>query len=277
MGEFNLNDRKRNWDRSGRRDNVTVNQRKANPCTKSASNFDFEHAWSLQQNDFDSNYRTASSLIDSSPSQQTDDVKDVNFWTNVFFNNGPAVSGSSDLATTLYPLTDMGNAASTNTSGAPSDRRSRKPPKPTTASPSTCLLNDIISNLKDHRSKVVVNAGNNSNNSSMGAERSNDVTETGGRYRISTSSADSLLSSTPSYAFLNATKQKNALPKRKSVNGSGSPAHQGESDGFVYKSDRGSVVEDALKRRYSNNDDNLDNNDFLQVGCFLCVYIKIYF
>lgn len=235
MGEFNLGERKRNAERNGRRGN----DRKSNPCLRPSSKTDYEHAWSLQQTD------APASLIDNAAaSQQTDDVKDVNFWTNVFFNSGS--SPSTDLSKSMYPSTAV-------TSNGNNDRDALNAPVSTT---SAILLNNIISNMKDNRSKVLVNAPNGS--------RTNE--SDGGGLELLTSSVEPTVSSTSSYAFVNAMKQHDLSTKRKSnaasiINGVVSSAKQRNAHNFYYQNDFGHEEDDVL-----NNGFSAESSSLLQVG-----------
>lgn len=255
MGEFNLGDRKRG-----------VSGRRANLCTRSASNFDFENGWSThtprslyENNNGGGGGGGGSGAIigdgNGAGSQQTDDVKDVNFWTSVFFNNGGSTMvSSSDLVKSLYSPASTATITSTATAttAAGVSSNDRKLIKKTPTTPSTYLLNNIISNAKNNRSKVIVNANNHKSDRDLFGDQLN-----------CTNSVEPSSSSSPSaasFAFLNTMKQHDLLPKRKSAfdgeNALSSTHQAGELD---YQSDIGSERDNIVNKGSSST------GDFLQV------------
>lgn len=258
MGEFNLGDRKRG-----------VSGRRVNQCTRSASNFDFENGWSMHTRSLYENKNVGingsgvcgngggSAVIGDvgTGSQQTDDVKDVNFWTSVFFNNGSAMVSSSDLVKSLYSpaasTATISSTTSTSTTAAGDRKLIKKATNPTT--PSTYLLNNIISNAKNNRSKVIVNANKSDRDQMFG----DDI-------NVSNSVDPSSPSSSVvgSFAFLNTIKPRDLLPKRKNTfdaeNGLSSSHQAGELD---YQTDIGSERDNNVHKSLNSG----NNGDFLQV------------
>lgn len=92
--------------------------------------------------------KTASRSRSASRKQGSDaDVKDVNFWTKVFFTNGSGpASGRKSHAS--YPSA-RSPAPSSSVASANDAAATKKPSQTTTAS----LLNSILSNVKDNRLK----------------------------------------------------------------------------------------------------------------------------
>lgn len=259
MGEFNLGDRKRGV--SGRRTNL---------CTRSASNFDFENGWSthtprsLYENNNGGSGGNNAIIGDGNGtgSQQTDDVKDVNFWTSVFFNNGGSTMvSSSDLVKSLYSpasTATITSTASTATTAAGAASNDRKLAKKTPTTPSTYLLNSIISNAKNNRSKVIVNANNHKSDRDLFGDQINGLNTV-----EPSSSSSSSSPSAASYAFLNTIKQHDLLPKRGE---NALSAHQaGELD---YQSDIGSERDNIV------NKGSASTGDFLQV-CLTFFFIHV--
>lgn len=126
MGEFNANRHKPSWYH-----NIETNQGTAT-AIKAASK--------------------SPSRLRSAPRNQhsVTDVRDVNFWTKVFFNNNNNGSGStsSRKSQEIYSASQL-PAPSATTASTNDTAATKKSNLATTAS----LLNSILSNAKDNRSK----------------------------------------------------------------------------------------------------------------------------
>lgn len=254
VAEFSLNDRKRNLQRHGRRVALATNERKSNPATKSATNFDYERAWPMQHNATNGNEPcTSRSLLDGGATASANDVKDVNFWTNVFFSNGSAaVVTSNDLVKSLYSSAPTATITSTASSSAMHngnyERRAGRrvaPPVVTSTSAAslapttsaTYLLNSILANPKDanHSARVVVN-GN------------------GGDASATRNSTD--ISSTSSASFLNSMKQQNLMARRKNSTNENRHSVPNAADNFInWERDAG----------LTEHIEAVDRNELLQV------------
>lgn len=258
MGEFNnVSKRKRNWNRNtGRFDD---NSEKSNETTEDPNNpmAHFESMWPNE----------------SSESAQSADVKDVNFWTKVFFNNNNVASD---------PRKANDSHASTG-AGQNEQRKSRK--SQNQSSNTAILLNSIISNLKDHRSKPSVSNSNNissitSNidtlNRNLNLNDLNDLStneiKSAAPTSLENANNDSMIMAKPSYTLLNnSSKSKSAPTKRKSI--TNLSAHRlGESDDFndmaeVNSDENNASASDQGIRRLSlddGNELNSSNSIFLQ-------------
>lgn len=270
MDEFMLNKHKRRGNE--RRESNT----RSRNLSADDSSMNLDTMWSVQNDLENDNFQSpsTSTLLNSNNknSQKPNNIKDINFWKSVFFNNK---SGDSynDVSKTAGESIDMNtlvpSASSHSTSSAENHQSDRKTRKNQNHSSNTAiLLNNIISNLNERRTKVsndaagetssltendLVNSGLTADPSdldsiSLGSCKSSRKNNSG--FHIS--SIESLLASTPSYTYLKTMKHKNLTPKRKNTVTSLS-SHQGESDRFTAQND--------LSTLFANNSTNSENTN----------------
>lgn len=247
MGEFSLSKRKRNWDRN---------------LSRYCAN-DVDDATHRSRSEYDSSVwpiTTATSAVrhenDLTENTRSGDVKDVNFWTNVFFSGDTSLPDAPRKSSGKNPSTsDIVNeiASMPSTSSAVQHSADGKAKKvdnmnTKTSSNTAFLLNNVISKLNDQNPR---SSRTNKSDSSRTAptqskyefepisRRSHDASN---HFSFSSNANDSLLTLPPSYTLLNVIKPRSLLPKRKNH----SSSYPGESEHLTTTSDHA-----ALTPRYT--------------------------
>lgn len=224
MGEFSLNKRKRNWDRNLSR-HCANDVDDSSTTHRSHSEFD-SSAWpTTVANTTSSATRHENDLSENARNNDVKDVKDVNFWKNVFFSgdtslpDAPRKSNGKNQSTSEM-VNEIASMPSTSTH-RPVDGKAKKVDN-MVSSNTAFLLNNVISKLNEQSPR-----SNRSGKSESGrtaatqskyefepiSRRSHDASN---HFSFSTNNAgDSLLTLPPSYTLLNVIKPRSLLPKRK--------------------------------------------------------------
>lgn len=210
MGEFNLNKRKRNWDRNLSRYATNISLANNANQNENKSLNDYESMWSSRHDD------PPSTSSNETVANLNTDVKDVNFWTNVFFNNNNNnIESRMANGASSTPTSPLYTSANNNQS----ERKAKKNHPTNTA----ILLNNIISNLKDHQTKIGVVASGTANHSNNATSNNYDMdTISNGSHEAKNHFSfsvgeDSLPTSKPSYTFLSSVRPKSLKSNRKNL------------------------------------------------------------
>lgn len=277
MDEFILNKHKRKSN-----DRREPNTRLRN-ISADDSSINLDTMWSVQNDLEGDNFQlpSTSAMLNSNNknSHKTNNIKDINFWKSVFFNNknGESYNDASKTTGDSIDMSTLMPSASSNSSSAENHQSDRKTRKSQNHS-SAILLNNIISNLNERRTKVTNDAGGESSSltenlltkdlisSGLNSDPSEADSISLGSSKCSRnnnnsgfnlSSIENLLATTPSYTYLKTMKHKNLTPKRKNTITSLS-SHQGESDRFSAQND--------LSTLFSNNSASSENRARMSFG-----------
>lgn len=278
MGEFSLNKRKRNWDRNLSRhcandvDDITHRSHTDYdssmwPPTASITSV-------RQENDFTENARN-----------NDVNVKDVNFWTNVFFSGDTSLpdpprksnAKSQSTSETVNEIASMPSTSSSAAAHRTSDGKVKKVDN-MKSSNTAFLLNNVISKLNEQspRSGSATNRANKIDSSRSTAatqskyefepisRRSQDASN---HFSFSSDAGNSLLTLPPSYTLLNVIKPRSLLPKRKNNSNSysGDAEHLSTSIGDAASTQRYSAATDSTFLQ-TLSELHFDHNDLLSTS-----------
>lgn len=271
MGEFNVSKHKRNWNRNDTHFDATVNGEKSSIDATNISN----------PND---NYDSMCAKENSEGSQNacsSANVKDVNFWTKVFFNNNN-ITNEHRKSQNDARQSSSESSGSSSSNNHHTERKSKNQPTNT-----AILLNSFISNLKPNASNTtssnisnitsnIDTLNRNLNLNDLNEDAKNPSTSTSSKKIQASSSAptcvESLIMTKPSYTLLNKNNNnnsngtaKNATPKRKNITNL-SAHRQGESDHSIFNdaNETNSIDTNGAGELSDGNDLNSSNSIFLQ-------------
>lgn len=216
MGEFSLSKRKRNWDRNLSRHCAN----EVDNTHRSRSEYD-SSVWQTTA-------ESASTAIhenDLAECARSSDVKDVNFWTNVFFSSDTSLPEAPRNPNSKNPssremVSEIASLPSTSSVRHRSiDGKAAKKVDNMMPSNTAFLLNNVISKMNDQSPRL--GRANKTDSNRTAPTQSKYEFEPISRRSHNTpnhfpfSSNDSLLSLPPSYTLLNVIKPRSLLPKRK--------------------------------------------------------------
>lgn len=231
MGEFSLSKRKRNWDRN---------------LSRHCAN-DVDDNMHRSQSEYDSSVwptahaatapSTARHGNDLGESARNNDVKDVNFWTNVFFSgdttlpDAPRKSNGKN-PTASETVNEIASMPSTSSAThRPIDGKAKKVDN-MRSSNTAYLLNNVISKLNEPSTRSGRATKSDSTRPSAAQSKyefepiSRRTHDASNHFSFSGTASDSLLTLPPSYTLLNVIKPRSLLPKRKNH----SSSYAGESE-----------------------------------------------
>lgn len=269
MGEFSLSKRKRNWDRN-------LSRQCANDVDDSAHRSLSEYDSSVWPTTVATTTSATRHENDPTENARNNDVKDVNFWTNVFFSgdtslpDAPRKSNSKN-QTTSAMVNEIASMPSTSAHVHPRsiDGKAKKVDNMMTSN-TAFLLNDVITKLNEQNPRSTrSNKGDSSRTAPTQSKyefepisrRSHDALN---HFSFSNTAGDSLLTMPPSYTLLNVIKPRSLLPKRKNH----SITYPGESEQLTTTSGGTSSTQRYPPAADSNfmqtlNELHFDHNDLL--------------
>lgn len=280
MDEFILNKQKNNGDKNNERNDRNKRTNNGNTDENALTAINLETM--LSENDTLQTPSTSASASNANKhSQRPNNIKDINFWKSVFFNNknNDGVNGYNSISKSASDNIDINTLTSRSVplDNYQIDRKARKH-HPNHSSNTAILLNSIITNLNErHKTKVtndnttdndnlndsVLNNNNSVNNGltspdpiDAGSRFSADNNKSSRNYNNSSglhiSNIESLLASTPSYTYLKSMKHKSLTPTKRKSNVTSFSSHQGESDRYTAQNDLSSL--------FVNNANNTSEN-----------------
>lgn len=213
MGEFSLSKRKRNWDRNLSRHCANAVD---NSTHRSRSEYD-SSVWPTTAEPAS----TARHTNDLTESARNNDVKDVNFWTNVFFSGDTSLPEAPRKSNSKNPSSREIVSEIASTSSATHRSIDDKKVENMMPSNTAFLLNNVISKLNEQNPRLSRANKIDSNRAAPSqskyefepiSRRSHNASN---HFPFSSNADDSVLTLPPSYTLLNVIKPRSLLPKRK--------------------------------------------------------------